>query len=131
MNNDGLLRITSLCAVALASLHISDDVVRGIEPTAGFAFLRGMLTLSVWLLAALLGVGRRWGYVLLILGGLLAMLMPVTHSLGRGVARFVETPGALLFVWTLYGLALTGVASVVLGARGLWLSRRPDAAAPP
>lgn len=124
MKNDDLLRITSLCAIVLATLHISDDVVRGIEPTAGFPFLRGMVTLSAWLLAVLLGTGHRFGYVLLMAGGVLAMLMPIAHSLGHGVSRFVDTPGALIFVWTLYGLALTGAASFVLAARGLWQSRR-------
>ena len=51
MKNDTLLTITSLLAIALAALHISDDVVRGVEPAAGFPFVRGMITLSVWLLA--------------------------------------------------------------------------------
>lgn len=131
MKDEHLLRITSLCAIVLASAHISDDVVRGIEPTAGWPFLRGMLTLSVWLVAALLGGTRRWALVLLMLGGLLATLMPITHSLGRGVARFVDTPGGFFFVWTLYGLALTGVASVVLAVRALWRTRRPRAEARP
>ena len=122
MNNDALLRTTSLLAVLLATLHVADDVVRGFEPP-GLGNLSGIGLFTLWAYAALVLVGKRSGYVLLMLGSLLAMVMPLAHFRGRGVIRIIETDGALLFTWTLLLLGVLGSISLLLAGHGLWVAR--------
>lgn len=124
-----LLTITSLLAIVLMSLHLSDDVVRGYEP-GGLKNLSGMAILSLWLCATLLLVGRRWGYILLTLGSLFAILMPIAHMRGKGVGGAVAaSDGGHFFIWTLFALGVLGMFSLVLCVRGLWGLRRSAALA--
>lgn len=123
MKNDHLLTITSLLTILLFSLHLSDDVVRGFEP-GGFKHLQGISTMVVWLCAALLLNGRRLGYVIILLGSTLAVLMPLAHMSGKGLSPVAATPGGHFFVWTLFAIGVTATFSLVLAVRGLWGLRR-------
>lgn len=126
MKNDRLLTVTSLLAIVLMTFHLTDDVVRGFEP-GGLKNLTGIAILVVWLAATLLLVGRRSGYVILVLGSLLAAAIPVVHMSGKGVGgEIAESASGYFFIWTLFALGVTGTFSLILTVRGLWnLRRRP------
>ena len=121
MERDRLLTATSLIAVALMTVHLSDDIARGFEP-GGLTNLGGVLILVVWLAAILLLRTTRWGHVLLILGSLFAALMPVVHMSGNGVGRVAASSGGHLFVWTLLAL-VTGTFALMLAVEALWRLR--------
>lgn len=73
---------------------------------------------------------RRSGYVILILGSLLATVMPVTHMLGKGLGGAIAvSSGGLFFIWTLFALGVTGMFSLMLSVDGLWRLRRGQPAA--
>ncbi|HXH93569.1 MAG TPA: hypothetical protein VNN25_18450, partial [Thermoanaerobaculia bacterium] len=58
--------------------------------------------------------------------GIVAAGMPVLHTVGgpRSAAH------GFFFVWTLLALGATGVFSIVLAAKALWLSVRDRARSP-
>lgn len=122
MERDRLLTATSLIAVALMTVHLSDDIARGFEP-GGLTNLGGVLILVVWLAAILLLRTTRWGHVLLILGSLFAALMPVVHMSGKGVGRVAASSGGHFFVWTLLALGVTGTFALMLAVEALWRLR--------
>jgi hypothetical protein len=115
------LTITSLLSILFFTFHLSDDIVRGLEP-GGFKHITGVLTLVVWLYGTLVLTGRRSGYIIIILGSLLASLMPLAHMRGAGLVggRIANSSGKFFFVWTLIAIGVTALFSVVLSARGLW-----------
>jgi len=124
MKPDNTLTITSLLAIVLMTFHLTDDVVRGFEP-GGLKNLIGVLILVVWLYATLVLAGRRSGYVILLLGSILAAIMPVVHMSGAGVGGAIaESSGGFFSIWTLIALGVTGTFSLILSARGLWSLRR-------
>ncbi|UXI65903.1 hypothetical protein [Tahibacter amnicola] len=129
MKSDHLLSICSAIAVVLMSLHLTDDILRGFEP-GGLGNLRGMLILAVWLYAALVLVGTRLGYTLLLLGSLFAAVVPALHLSGAGVGgKIAQSDGGYFFIWILYGLGVTGGISLILTLHGLWRSWRNPAQA--
>lgn len=88
-----------------------------------------VLIFVVWLCGTLLLSDRVWGYVIMLLGGLAAAAVIVIHSPGGAVSK----SGAFFFVWTMFMLSITGWFSVILSARGLWMTfrdRRLTTAAP-
>ncbi|HEV2707566.1 MAG TPA: hypothetical protein VGV59_16735 [Pyrinomonadaceae bacterium] len=125
MKHNVVLTITSLLSILLFTFHVSDDIVRGIEP-GGFKNISGILILVVWLYATLVLAGRRSGYVIILLGSLLASLMPLAHMRGRGLVggSIANSSGVFFWVWTLFTLGATALVSVILSARGLWSLRR-------
>ena len=60
------------------------------------------------------------GYIIMLGGGLVAAAMIVVHSKG-GV---VHQSGGFFFIWTLFALSATGWFTMILAARGLWLTLR-------
>jgi hypothetical protein len=116
-----LLVVTSLLSILLMSFHIAEDIVLGFAG-GGLSNLFGIGVLAVYLCGALLGGNRRWGLVILLLGSLLAIVMPVIHLMGAGVG-VNRSAGAFFFVWTLYALGLTGTLGIVLSLQGLWVAR--------
>ena len=105
---------------------MTDDIVRGIEG-GGLENLTGVLILVVWLYGTLALAERRAGRVVVLLGALLAAVVPVLHLRGAGVGgEFAGSSGAFRYIWTLYALGVTGTLSVILSVRGL-LARRPAA----
>ena len=120
MKRNDLLTVTSLLSVLLFSIHLTDDIGRGIEP-GGWANLAGFVLISVvWLCGTLLLSGRRSGQVITLLGSLLAAAVPVLHMKGVGVGAYFTRYGGFRFVWTLLALGVTGTFSLVLLASGLW-----------
>ena len=120
MKRNVTLTVTSLLSILLFTLHVSDDIVRGVDKISS-ANLIGVTIFVVWLYGILPLGDRRSGYVIMLLGSLFAGLPALAHMI-TGVSRtMAKSPGgALLFVWTLWALAITANFSVVLSVRGLW-----------
>jgi hypothetical protein len=115
-----MLTIASLLSVLFMMFHLTDDIVRGIE-RGTLSNLIAVPILVVWLYGTLVLAERRSGYVLLLLGSLLGLLVPVIHMKGAGVGGAIaKSSGAFFFIWTLLALGVTALFSVILSARGLW-----------
>jgi hypothetical protein len=122
MKPHATLVVTSLLSILLLTLHITDDIVRGIskaEPSN-----TALVVLVVLLYGTLVLAERRSGHVLLLLVGLFAAAMPVMHMRGAHYGDIARSPGGFFFVWTLWALGGLGGVTIILSARGLWNLRR-------
>lgn len=118
------LTIMSLLSILFVTLHVADDIVRGMEP-GRLSDLIVLPILVVWLYGTLVLAGKRWGYVIILLGSLLGLLVPVIHMKGAGVGGAIaKSSGAFFFIWILLALGVTALFSIVLSVRGLWSPRR-------
>ena len=124
MKQNLTLIIASLLSILFITLHTADDIVRGMEPGTLFDLIP-LPILAVWLYATLALAGKRSGYVIILLGSLLGLVVPVIHMKGAGVGGAIaKSSGAFFFIWTLLALGVTALFSVILSARGLWESWR-------
>ena len=126
MKPNALLTITSLLSILLMTLHITDDIIRGLSPAAA-ENVGGVVIFVVWLVGTLALPERRSGYVIMLLGGLFAAAMPVLHMTGARYAAIAKSSGGFFFVWTLFVVGSTGAFSVILATRALWLQRSAKA----
>jgi hypothetical protein len=118
MTQYGLLPVTSLLSILLLTLHIADDIVRGIskaEPSK-----TALVVLVVFLYGTLVLRERRSGHVIMLLVGLFAAAMPVIHMQGGRYGEIATSAGGFFFVWTLWALGGLGGLTLILSARGLW-----------
>ena len=76
MKHNAILTVTSLLSILLLTLHVTDDIVRGISQAEPSNI--ALVVLVVFLYGTLLLAGRRSGYVIMLLVGLFAAGMPVT-----------------------------------------------------
>ena len=125
MKHKVTLTIASLLSILLMTFHLSDDIVRGMEP-GGIKNVTGVLILVVWLYGTLVLAERRWGYVIMLVGSLLGSFIPVVHMRGSGLVggEIANSSGVHFWVWTLMALGVTATFSLILSARGLWSLRR-------
>ena len=119
MKSNVVLTIASLLSILFMTFHLTDDVVREMEP-GGISNMVGVLVLAVWLYGTLVLAERRSGYVIILLASLLGSVVPVIHMRGAGVGEIAKSSGGFFFVWTLIALGVTAIFSVMLSARGLW-----------
>ena len=121
MKRNAILVVTSLLSILLLTLHITDDIVRGIsnaEPSN-----TALIVLVVFLYGTLMLAERRSGQVIMLLVGLFAAAMPVMHMRGAHYGEIARSPGGFFFVWTLWALGGLGGLTFVLAARTLWTTR--------
>jgi hypothetical protein len=130
MKRDALLRGISLLSILIMSLHITDDIIRGLSPAAP-ENVGAVAIFTVWLLGTLVLGERRSGYVIMLLGGVFAAAMPVLHMNGASYAAIAKSSGGFFFVWSLIAVGSTGVLSVILAVRALWLLQRSKNRASP
>jgi hypothetical protein len=124
MKRHVLLIVTSLLSILLLTFHVTDDIVRGMEPGT-LSSLIIVPILGVWLYGTLALAERRSGYVIVLLGSLVGLLVPVIHMKGAGIGGTIaKSSGAFFFIWTLLALGVTTLFSVILSARALILLRR-------
>jgi hypothetical protein len=116
-----LLVVTSMLSILLMSFHIAEDIVLGFAG-GGLSNLIGIGILVAYLCGTLLWSARRWGLIVLLLGSLLAAVMPVVHMTGAGLG-VRHSAGAFFFVWTLYALGVTGTFGILLSTHALWRLR--------
>jgi hypothetical protein len=122
MKQDAIVVVTSLLSIALLTLHITDDIVRGIskaEPSNA-----ALLVLVLFLYGTLVLAGKRSGYIIMLLVGLFAAGMPVIHMRGAHYGEIAKSAGGFFFVWTLWALGGLGGVTFILSARGLWHLRQ-------
>ncbi len=121
---DNAVIVMALIIVLLLTIHLTQDVIYGYEPAA-LSTLIGVPFAGVWLYATLALSGRRSSYMLLVLGSLVAAIVPTIHMSGRGVrAEVVQSGGGLFFIWTLIALATSASVSSLLSIQGFWRLKR-------
>lgn len=121
MRTNRLLTIMSLLSILLMTLHVTDDIVRGISPAAPHN-VGAVVIFVVWLFGTLMLAERRSGYVIMLLGGIFAAAMPVLHMTGARYPAIAASSGGFFFVWSLIVVGVTGTFAVILAARALWLT---------
>jgi hypothetical protein len=127
MTYDGIVTSTSLLTILLVILHLAGDIVRGMAPGNLTTLSVLVLVVGVWLYGTLLLPGRRGGYIILLLGSLLGLVMPMLHMQGAGVGPgAAPTDGEFFFIWILLALGVSAAFLLVLAVRGLWVLRRGD-----
>jgi len=122
MKENVMLTIASLLSILLLTLHITDDIVRGISKAEPSNI--ALAVLVVLLYGTLVLSERRLGHVIMLIVGLLAIAMPVMHMRGAHYGEIATSPGGFFFVWTLWALGGLGGFTLILAARGLWNLRR-------
>lgn len=122
MKENTTLVVTCLLSILLLTLHVTDDIVRGISKAEPSDI--ALAVLVVLLYGTLLRAGRPSGYVIALLVGLFASAMPVLHMRGAHYGEIARSAGGFFFVWTLWALGGLGGLTFVLSARGLWSLRR-------
>ena len=122
MKHNAVLVATSLLSILLLTLHVTDDIVRGISKAESSN--TALVVLVVLLYGTLVLAERRSGHVIMLLVGLLAAGMPVIHMRGTHYGEIARSSGGFFFVWTLWALGALGGVTFVLSLRGLWNLRR-------
>jgi len=117
-----MLTTASLLTILFMTLHMAGDILFKMSP-AGFINLLVVFIFVLQLYGTLVLGGRRTGYIIILLGSALGLLIPVVHMKGtRGLlGGDIGTSGqAFLFVWTMLALGITATFSMILSASGLW-----------
>ena len=120
MKTTVLLPVASLLSIFLLTLHVTDDIVRGISPAEQAN--TAIVVLVILLYGTLMLAERRLGHVIMLIVGFFAALMPVMHMRGAHYPDIAKSPGGFFFVWTLWALGGVGGLTLVLAARELWTS---------
>lgn len=113
-----MLTVASLLSLLLIMCHLTGDVLLQAEGSVKYPI--PVVIFIVWLYGTLMLRDRVSGYVITLLGGVIATGMIVVHSRGG----FVHKTGGFFFVWTLFALSTTGLFTAILSARELWLAFR-------
>ena len=129
MKQNVLLTVASLLSIVFLTFHMTDDIVRGMEPGTLSDFI-AVPILAIWLYGTLVLAERRSGYAIMLLGSVLGVVVLVVHMKGAGVGGAIaKSSGSFFFIWTLLALGITSFFAAFLSARGLWrhLPRRTGA----
>ncbi len=123
-----MLTIASVLSILFMTLHLTSDTVHARVGTAeaGGSTLIAVPILVVWLYGTLVLAERRSGYIIMLVGSIIAIGMPVLHVIGPGGifhGQIARSSPAFLFVWTFHALGVIGMFSLILAVRGLW--KRP------
>jgi hypothetical protein len=122
MKQNAILVVTSLLSILLLTLHITDDIVRGISSAESSN--TALIVLVVLLYGTLVLAEERSGHVIMLLVGLLAAAMPVMHMRGAHYPEIARSTGGFFFVWTLWALGGLGGLTFMLSALGCGVCRR-------
>src|SRR5690349_17743984 len=123
MKPSGLLTGTTLINALFLTLHVADDIARGID-TIGLHSLTAMLVLGLWLYGTLVLSGRLWGYILQLLLALLGLGVVIIHLRGTHMSQIALSSGGVVFVWVLFVIGTTSFMSMLLCVHGLLSLRR-------
>lgn len=115
MKHKDILTISSLVSIFFLICHLTQDIMRDEGGMASYVYVT-VPVLGLLLYGTLLLSGR-WRYAITLFGSLVAMLMPVIHTMGAGSLK-AKTHGEF-FVWSLLALGVIGAFSFVLSVRGL------------
>src|SRR5258708_37835883 len=106
MKNNDMLTIASLLSILLLTLHVTDDIVRGISKAEPSNI--ALAVLVVLLYGTLVLSEGRLGHVIMLLVGLFAAGMPVIPIVGGDYPRIAQSPSGSFFLLTLWGLGAPG-----------------------
>ena len=123
------LTTLSLLLVLLGTLHLADDIVRGISP-AGFDDMIPVAIFVVLLYGTIALAERRSGMVIMLVGGLGGLAMPLLHLRSAHIREHAASSGGFFFIWTLLALGTVGVVVTMLAAGALWNWRLRTISAP-
>src|SRR5258708_21564900 len=116
MKQNAILVVTALLSILLLTLHITDDIVRGISKAESSNI--ALIVLVVLLYGTLVLAERRSGHVMMLLVGLFAAVMPVMHMRGAHYGEIAKSAGGFFFVETLWALGgLRGGTSILSAPR--------------
>ena len=118
MKHNVMLIVASLLTLLLTIIHLTQDVIYKAEGAVKYPI--PVAIFAVWLYGTLMLSDRIWGYIIMLLGGLIGAAMIILHSRG-GVVGNSE---GFFFVWTLFALSTTGWFTAILSARGIWTTLR-------
>ncbi|HET7698498.1 MAG TPA: hypothetical protein VFK57_22475 [Vicinamibacterales bacterium] len=121
MKDTVTLTITSLVTILMLVLHLTIEIVHGVEPGNVSTYV-GVLILAAWMFGALPLASGRSGLIIMLLGGIAAAGVSILHMRGAGLAggRIGQTSDAFLWVSTLLTFGVTGTFSAFLAARALF-----------
>jgi hypothetical protein len=123
MKHSTMLVISSLLTIVGLIFHMTDDILReGGIAAHGTNNLTVVVVLALFLYGALVLPERKSGYVIMLICGLAGLGMPIIHmALAKNVIAndLARVRGDYLFVWTLLGLGVSGLFSLVLSVRCL------------
>jgi hypothetical protein len=132
LKQHALLKTASLLSIFLMTLHFAADTVRARIGTAeaGGIMVVALPILAIWLYGTVMLDEKRSGQVIMLIGSLLAIMMPAMHVSGPDgpfTGTLTRSGDPYLFVWTLQAIGVTGIFSLILAAQGLWnQQRRPQ-----
>jgi hypothetical protein len=112
------LKILSLLTLLLMTVHLTQDFIHQTDRVNLYPI--PVVVFAVWLYGTLVLSDRVWGYVIMLLGGLIGAAMIALHS--RGMA--LSPSGGFFFVWTLFAVSTTGWITAILSVHGLWTKFR-------
>jgi len=118
MKHNVMLMVASLLTLLFTIVHLTQDVIYKAEGAVKYPI--PVVIFAVWLYGTLMLSDRIWGYIIMLLGGLIGAAMIILHSRG-GVVGNSE---GFFFVWTLFALSTTGWFTAILSARGIWTTLR-------
>jgi len=117
------LTIASLLSIILLPFHIAGDVDLGLDRGGAPVVFIAIPFLLLVACGTLLLSERRSGLIIMLLGGLMALAMPIIHRHNGFTATVAQSAGGVFFMWTLMALGVTGGLAVILSAHGLWKLR--------
>ena len=134
MKRNLILVVTSVVSILLMTVHLTQDAVHAKvgNPESGGSTLVAVPILVVWLYGTLILGERRSGYIIMLIGSIIALGMPIIHTkaaAGFFTGQIANRPDAFWFVWTLHALGVLGMFSLILSVQGLWSWRRDHAPA--
>lgn len=115
--------VTSLVALLLLTLHIVDDIVRGIDP-AGMMNMIGISVAAVLLYGTVFLGERLAGRLMMLFVSFFAAAMPVVHLRSQRINEIAQGEGGFFFIWTLWALGIIGIFGMLLAVHAIWESRR-------
>jgi hypothetical protein len=126
MKHNRALIVASLLSLLLTIVHLSQDVI--LQGDGHVKYPIPVVVFALWLYATVMASDRIWGYIIMLLGGLIGAGMIVVHAKAGGV---VDKSDGLFFVWILFVLSTTGWFTAILSARGIWTTVRSRRSAVP
>ena len=81
MKQTAMLTTASLLNILLMKFHLTDDILFEMA-SPRFANLFAVLVFVIWLYGTLVLAERRAGYIIILLGSLLGLVVPVVHMKG-------------------------------------------------
>jgi amino acid transporter len=124
MKQNAVLTTASLLSILFMTFHMAGDILFKMSPP-GFINLLVVFIFVVQLYGTLVLGGRRAGYIIILLGSALGLLIFIVHMRGtRGLlgGDIGNSGQAFLFVWTMLALGVTAMFSIILSANALWSS---------